>query len=187
MSDRLSPGSRTGSCSSLTLLMLLAVPMLDPPSATAQAPDPVNLAGDWAWTEEVLVVLPAEIALFFFQVPVPEGPVMHLRCASWGTMTLTQAGNVVAGGASQQSTCTTRGGQAAVPPFPPGFGVTGTLKGHALHFDLDVGEGFACPYQGSLSVVAGQAVALNATGVCGPEAPFQPNVGRTLSFDAVRI
>ena len=147
----------------------------------------VDLSGPWLWEEDILVVLPGEVVMDVFGVAESEGPVMILRCQTWGDMTLTQSGNSFDGLATQSSSCTTRGGQPAMhPPFPPGFGVSGSIYGRFVSFSADVGDGIDCSYHGIVRVRFGQTEAVNATGGCDVPAPFEPNVSRSISFDMYR-
>jgi len=146
-----------------------------------------NVEGAWRWEERTFIVLPGEIAMPFFGVANSEGPVMILFCVSQGDMTLTQNGNDFSGFATQSSWCRTLGGQsAATPPFPPGFGVSGTIQGHRVSFSADVGGGIDCAYNGVVQAWLGDAFAVNASGGCDVPAPFKPNVSKSLSFDMYR-
>jgi hypothetical protein len=112
---------------------------------------------------------------------------MTLRCVSSGDATLTQTGNDFSGFATQSSSCETSGGQlAATPPFPPGFGISGTINGRHVAFSADVGNGIECSYRGAVRTWLGEAVAIDATGDCDVPAPFKPNASKSLSFDMYR-
>jgi hypothetical protein len=162
------------------LLALAAGAFLNQP---ANGKEPVDLEGTWQWNEEVVIVAPGEAAALFGVAP--EGPVLRLLCTSMGTMIIAQTDDAFSGVTDQSATCTTQGGQPAVAPFPPGFTVTGTVRGHSVHMVLNVG--FLCAYRGSIRVVQGEAVAFHVTGQCAPPVDVQPNVGKTISFDATRL
>lgn len=156
-------------------------------ASEASAATIADVDGAWLWSETTVIKLPGDLAAALFGLAQPELPVTQLTCSSGGELTLTQAGTEFTGAATQTSTCITRGGQtAATPPFPPAYTLTGELAGRAIHFELDVGPGFHCPYSGSLSVRDGEAVSLRATGRCVVPAPVHPNVSKSLSFTAAR-
>jgi hypothetical protein len=148
----------------------------------------LDVEGDWQWQERILVVLPGEVAMAFFGVAESEGPIMILRCNTWGDMSLTQTGSDFEGFANQSSSCTTLGGQvAATPPFPPGFGVSGSLNGHFVSFSADVGGGIDCSYRGFVHGWLGEAFAIFASGGCDVPAPFEPNISKSISFNMQRL
>jgi hypothetical protein len=159
-----------------------------PRQALAKGAPVADLSGSWSWQEEVLIKLPSELAMAIFGISESEGPVMNLTCHSWGALTLVQNGATFTGTATQTSSCETQGGQTAnTPPFPPGFSLEGHITGRAVRFNADVGEGFYCPYTGTLTVDGGRATHLNATGRCDVPAPVHPNATKSLSFDATRL
>jgi hypothetical protein len=100
---------------------------------------------------------------------------------------MAQSGGDFSGFATQSSWCKTRGGQsAATPPFPPSFGVSGTIHGHVVSFSTDVGGGIDCSYRGVVRERSGEAVAVTASGGCDVPAPFEPTVSKSVSFDMYR-
>jgi hypothetical protein len=154
------------------------------------APGPIapDVGGVWDWHERSVVLAPTEFIVAFFGPLEPEGPVMRLSCDAWGTMTLQQNGSSFSGSTGQDGTCTTQGGQVTpVTPFPPSFTVSGSIDGHAVKFDADVGQGIVCSYQGSLSVSNGVATRFDTSGGCDVPFPFHPNMNKSLSFDMTRV
>jgi hypothetical protein len=147
-----------------------------------------GVSGTWDWEEVNQIVLPAEFG-FLFGIS-PDGPVLRVTCHSSGELAITQVGDSFNGTASQQSTCETNDGQPTpTNPFPQGpgaFEIEGHITGRAVHFEALVGEGFFCPYNGSLRVNGGMATELHATGRCDVPIDAQPNVTKIISFDAVR-
>jgi hypothetical protein len=181
------PGLKVRSKMTATVaaVAVVTLTMLDG-GAAAQGQPPADLAGQWSWEESVLVVGPGDILPGAFGVD-PEGPVMHLRCLTWGGLTIQQAGSSFSGSADQQWSCVTAGGQIATQaPFPPTFDIAGSTTGRGVHFVADVGQGFTCSYSGSLGVAAGIATAINTTGDCDVPLPFHPNTDKSVFFNAVR-
>ena len=154
--------------------------------AMAQGQAAADLAGQWSWAESVIIVGPGPIVAGIFTVQV-EGPVMHVRCQTGGSLAIQQSGSSFTGSADQQWSCVTAGGQNALSaPFPPTFDVAGSIHGRSVHFAADVGQGFTCSYAGSLGVTSGVADSINATGGCDVPLPFHPNMDKSVSFDATR-
>ena len=174
---------------SLTLTVACALFMLNTglrPSVISAQGSVADVSGTWTWNEYVIFTGPGPAITAFFQVQL-EGPVMHVRCDTWGGLTIQQNGPSFTGFADQQWACVTQGGQTAQSaPFPPGFSVSGEITGRGVHFVADVGQGFSCSYDGSLRVAGGVATSLNATGGCDVPMPFHPNMDRSISFDATR-
>jgi hypothetical protein len=167
-------------------ILLLAVCVVSVRATPAGQKTP-NVSGNWSWNGKTIILGPDELIMAFFGIPESEGPVMRLICDTWGTMTLTQSGTSFSGVADQDGSCTTAGEQSAsTTPFPPFFSIDGSVTGHAVHFDGDVGEGIVCPYQGSLDVQDGLATQLNATGRCVVPFPAHPLLDKELEFNATR-
>lgn len=163
------------------------------PSPSALSPSPAkvipDLSGDWNWTESQQIVVTAELEGLWGLTDYPDDPI-RITCTSGGRLELVQTGATFTGSGSQQSTCETPDG-ASTPtvPFPQGenaLGIEGYITGRAVHFEALVGEGFYCPYKGSLKVGGGVATEMRASGRC--ETPFdaQPLTGSAISFNAVR-
>jgi hypothetical protein len=149
--------------------------LLAPLTGAGTPPDPPDVSGQWNWEEEVSITIPADFAVLF-GVLDPKGPIVHIRCQSWGTMDLVQSGASFGGSATQSATCATSDGQdAPTPPFPPGWSVDGTIVGGSIHFLLDVGGGIVCTYRGSISESGEIATRIRAQGDCDVPAPFRPN------------
>jgi hypothetical protein len=146
-------------------------------SGAALAAGAVDVSGSWNWREEVVSVMPREIALLIGLEP--EGRVTHVTCTDFGTMTLVQTGSTVTGTATQTSVCRTRGGQQ-FSPFPPELAITdGRLAGRSLHFDFS-----GCAYHAVATLAGGVAVRLEGTGICPVE--LHPALLKTVTWEAVR-
>jgi len=171
----------------LTMTLALVLVAIGPTTPVASAERTVpDVNGAWAWNELVIITAPGDVVAALFGVEV-EGPVMHVQCRTWGGLTIQQNGSSFTGSADQQWSCDTQGGQSAqTAPFPPGFDVSGSIRGHAIDFSADVGQGFSCSYNGALQVNDDVATSLKATGGCDIPAPFHPNMDKSVSFDAVR-
>lgn len=157
---------------------------IGPEAATAASPVGAALAVDgvWNWSETtVLKLRPPALPLFGIQA---EGPITTVQCHSSGQLTLLQAGSQISGSATQSSSCTTAGGVAFIPPaFPPGWNMTGELRGRSLSFTVDTGV-FPCHYRGSIRVQGGAPTELQATGSC--EVPGVLGNDKILGFSAAR-
>jgi hypothetical protein len=179
-SRRFRPDSATAAAAVLLTTTWLAGVTL------AQGPPAPDVSGQWSWTESIILTVPGDVAAGQFGVQV-EGPVMHFRCQTWGDLTIQQNGTSFSGSATQQWSCVSSGGQSATSaPFPPGFGITGSIAGRGVGFVADVGQGFTCSYSGSLGVTGSVATSINATGGCDVPLPFHPNMDKSVSFDATR-
>jgi hypothetical protein len=139
---------------------------------------PVDVSGSWSWQEELVSVMPQEIAILIGLQP--EGTVTHVTCTDYGTITLVQSGSTFAGTATQTSVCQTRGGQQ-FSPFPPEVDITnGRINGQSLHFDFG-----GCPYDAVATPAGGEALRLEGTGMCPVD--LRPALLKTVTFEAVRI
>jgi hypothetical protein len=143
-------------------------------------PTAVDLSGQWAWSETVVTLIPPFIAgLIGIE---PEGPVTHATCYDAGVLTLVQTGDTFVGTATQTTTCTTRGGQQYVPPFPALLDLLdGQIHGRSFSFDFSEG----CPYQGTASLVGDIVVRIGGTGKC--EVFLHPALLKTVTWQATRL
>ena len=165
--------------------LLVAITSLHPVVASTHRTVP-DVSGSWSWNELVVLTAPGAAVAAFFGVVI-EGPVMHVRCETWGELAIQQTGASFSGLTDQQWACVTAGGQAALTaPFPPAFAISGSISGHAVEFIADVGQGVSCSYRGSLSVAGGVATSINTTGGCDVPAPFHPNMDKSIYFNATR-
>jgi hypothetical protein len=145
---------------------------------TSVASGTVDVSGAWQWREEVVSLMPREIALLIGLTP--EGTVTHVTCTDQGTMTLVQTGSTFTGAVTQTSLCRTRGGQE-FSAFPPELAVTdGRVEGRSLRFSFG-----GCPYH-AVATLAGDGVAvqLKGTGVCPVE--LRPALLKTVTWEAAR-
>jgi hypothetical protein len=143
----------------------------------AVAAGAIDVSGSWSWREEVVSVMPREIALILGLTP--EGTVTHVTCTDFGAMTLVQTGSTFGGTATQTSICRTRGGQQ-FSPFPPELAITdGRIAGRSLHFDFG-----GCAYHAVATPAGGAAVRLEGTGICPVD--LHPALLKTVTWDAVR-
>lgn len=128
-------------------------------------PAPVDISGQWNWSERGRLILTVEATPLFGVVP--EGPRTILVCESGGTLTIDQSGDTFTGSATQTSSCETNGGQVVVPPaFPPALDIVdGTIRGARISFTFGAGP-IPCPYTAVVSSGGGVATALNGTGRC---------------------
>ena len=169
-------------------MMLLSISSAAELPAATVGPATPNISGDWSWDDHLILVAPDYAVMAFFGVTESEGPVMHVTCHTWGTMHLNQNGASFSGNSDQDGACTTQGGQSATTtPFPPSFDIDGSISGHSVHMNQDVGDGIICSYRGSLTVANGVATKLNATGGCDVPLPFHPSMNRDVIFDATRL
>jgi hypothetical protein len=137
----------------------------------------IDVGGAWSWHEEVVSIMPREIALLIGLEP--EGNVTHVTCTDFGAMTLAQTGATFTGTATQTSLCRTRGGQQ-FSPFPPELAITdGRIAGRSLHFDFG-----GCAYHAVAAPAGGVAVRLEGTGICPVD--LHPALLKTVTWDAVR-
>jgi len=147
------------------------------PAAAVSAPD---ITGVWHYAEHTRLLLAGEVA-FAFGLAY-EGPVLQMDCASpEGVLTVVQTGSAFTGTLVHPvSTCVTKGGQAAPPPWqiPYAADVSGRVTGHAMHFEQVDQPPFPpvpCTKNGTIEVREGAAVELETTGRCDlSEAPFRP-------------
>jgi hypothetical protein len=143
----------------------------------AVAAGAIDVSGSWSWHEDVVSVMPREIALVLGLTP--EGTVTHVTCTDFGTMTVTQTGSTFTGTATQTSVCRTRGGQQ-FSPFPPDLTVTdGRVVGRSLQFSFG-----GCPYHAVATLAGGGAVLLEGTGACAVD--LHPALLKTVTWEAVR-
>lgn len=146
-----------------------------------------DLEGQWLWEEAVELTGPSDLVMALFGLAEAEGPVMHISCLTGGSLEFAQSGASFTGEATQSAECETRHGQiASQHPFPPTFDIAGEIVGRAVQFEALVGEGFHCPYRGSLTLAGGTAISLNATGRCDTPLPVNPNVTKSIYFRASR-
>jgi hypothetical protein len=111
----------------------------------------------------------------------PEGSVTHAICHDSGTLSLVQTGSTFQGTATQVSSCTTKGGQQIVSPFPPTLEIfNGRIRGKSIHFELGAG----CSFHGTVSINGSVAVRMDATGKCEPM--VHPAVIKIVSWQATR-
>lgn len=151
------------------------------------APVP-DVEGNWLWEESVELTGPSDLVMFLFGIAEAEGPVMRVSCLTGGALQLSQNGAEFTGQATQSAECETKGGQtASQTPFPPAFEIEGDVKGHSIQFEALVGEGFHCPYRGSLTIDGGTATAFNTTGRCDTPLEVNPNVTKSIYFRATRL
>lgn len=135
--------------------------------AEAAAQAPIDVGGDWAWTREEILTVPADFA-FIFGI-APEGPVTHFTCDLEGVITLVQDGSTLSGVEVETgSQCETRGGQVFVQP---GLGVQipipeGRIVGR--HVELVIGDPvLPCPIRAVITESAGgTALSMRGTGRC---------------------
>lgn len=157
----------------------------DPEPQFAAAGAPVDLSGDWSWTETTVIKAREFIVPILFGI-APEGPITHVTCATTGTMQLTQVGTTFTGSAQQSASCVTRGGQAVPAPFPPFLQVVdGRIIGGSFRFTFDAG--IPCPYQGAIVARHGEALRLQGSGDC--QIPNERAIGHEFvrQFVATRI
>ena len=158
----------------------------------------IDISGEWVWSQELVLILPAWAAEQFFGIQ-PEGATTHSRCTGSGTMMLVQTGDSFSG--SSQSTagqCVTRGGQvfAGVGAGIPQPIVDGKIQGRSLAFHrLGAGGSVDCLYHAVISLTGSLATELAGGGPCvvpgHPKStvPLDPPPGGTqtvLSWTAVR-
>ena len=159
----------------------------DGPAASAGASSPVDVGGTWVHTETVWLTF-AGLAAPAFGV-APEGPVLHVTCEVVGTLTLDQDGSTFTGTLTfddARTACRTKGGQTASAPWanPYTAAISGSVTGHALHFDQVEPDGIVCPKNGSATVVDGIATRLDIRGRCDLSAfPFRPASARNASTE----
>jgi hypothetical protein len=149
-------------------------------AAAAPAGAVPDIGGVWDYSEQTRLVLAGEVALAFGLAY--EGPVLQMDCESpAGVLTLVQNGSTFTGTLVHPvSTCVTRGGQAAPPPWQLPYEATlsGRVTGRALHIEQIDAPPFPpvpCAKNGTIEVTGGVAVTLHTTGRCDlSDAPFQP-------------
>lgn len=156
------------------------------PASFKNIPD---VSGTWTWTESQQLVVSAEIGFLWGLDDYPEDPI-HLDCTSGGELELEQNGATITGVGSQESSCHTPNGVSTpTVPFPQGddaLGIEGHITGRAIHFEALVGDGFYCPYKGSLRVSGGVPTEIRASGRCEIPIEVRPLNGSGISFKAVR-
>ena len=170
------------------------------PSSLAAADSVPDLSGAWTWTAAGRLTVPEAVVGRLFGIPA-EGPVTHLRCASTGTLELSQTGSAFAGlGSRTAVTCETGGGHVFEPPssaFPELLPVAeGSVRGRAVQFLFGSVGGLGCPHHGAIvDLEEGVATTFRASGRCiipgHPQspAPAEPPPGGTshdTSFVATR-
>lgn len=117
----------------------------------------IDISGVWNQEEKVYLTFPGEVAGPLFQVD-PEGPVLHVNCIVFGTFAIDQAGaDFTYESITTAGSCTTRGGQVATPPFPPGPNTgSGTINGRSFQLVADPdGAGVHCTKNGTVKTVSG--------------------------------
>ena len=148
-----------------------------------------DVSGTWTWTESQQLVVSAEIGILWGLDDYPDDPI-HLDCTSGGELELEQDGATITGMGSQESSCHTPDGvPTPTVPFPQGdaaLGLEGHITGRAVHFEALVGDGFYCPYNGSLRVSGSVATKIRASGRCETPIEVRPLNGSGISFEAVR-
>jgi len=156
------------------------------PASLKTIPD---VSGTWTWTESQQLVVSAEIGFLWGLDEYPGDPI-HLDCTSGGELELEQVGATITGVGSQESSCHTPDGvPTPTVPFPQGdeaLGIEGHIAGRAVHFEALVGDGFYCPYRGSLRVSGGVATKIRASGRCEIPIEVRPLNDAGISFEAVR-
>ena len=161
-----------------------AAPVVERAAAPAAAAVGANLdlSGAWDWSERTVIHLrPAAVPLFGID---QEGPITTLHCESWGELTIVDGGDTFAGSATQDSWCTTPGGQSFDPaPFPPSLSLVGEVRGRSLGFTAETGV-FPCHYRGAVGMVDGSVGTMTATGHC--EVPRELGQDRILGWTATR-
>lgn len=141
------------------------VELVAPTDRSARAP--IDVSGDWNWTREEILSVPADWAFIFGLQP--EGPITHFRCELEGVISLDQNGNTLSGvEVETDSRCETRGGQVVVQP---GLGVQipiseGRVVGRNVH--LLIGDAILpCPVRAIVEEIdGGSAVSMRGTGRC---------------------
>jgi hypothetical protein len=141
------------------------------PAASSQSAS-VSVDGVWNYQEDTVLLFPGDLAPAFGLAP--EGPVLQIHCSSPnGMLTLNQTGSTITGTLEHPtSSCRTKGGQAAPPPWglPYRATLTGRITGRGLHLDqLDdpaAPGAVACPKNGTVQVAGGTAVGLKTVGRC---------------------
>lgn len=148
-----------------------------------------DVSGTWTWTESQQLVVSAELGILWGLLDYPDDPI-RLDCTSGGELELEQDGATITGVGSQESSCyTPDGAPTPTVPFPQGdeaLGIEGHITGRAVHFEALVGDGFYCPYNGSLRVSGGVATKIRASGRCETPIEVRPLNGSGISFEAVR-
>jgi hypothetical protein len=132
----------------------------------------VGVDGVWNYREDTVLLFPGELAPAFGLAP--EGPLLRLYCSSPdGVLTLSQTGSTVTGTLEHPtSSCRTKGGQAAPPPWglPYRASLTGRITGRALHLEQRdepaVPGAVVCRKLGTIQVAGGTAVRLRTVGRC---------------------
>jgi hypothetical protein len=162
------------------------------------APAVPDISGTWNWRRDVQLTAPTWAAELIFGIQ-PEGPITHMRCESFGTMELNQAGATFSGTAVRETiTCETKGGQVFAPAHPAITIADGTVSGQSIHYTL-VEHSMVmipCPNRGVISQLHGTtATRMGGTGRClvpgHPQSPVPldpPPAGtsKTLSWEAWR-
>jgi hypothetical protein len=171
---------------------------LTPEASSATAPAVPHISGTWNWRRDVQLTAPAWVAELIFGIQ-PEGPITHMRCESFGTMELNQAGATFSGTAERTTiTCETKGGQVFAPSHPIITIADGTIRGQSIHYMLleDSMLILPCPNHGVISQLQGTTASrIKGTGRCiipgHPQSPVPldpPPAGtsKTLSWEAWR-
>jgi hypothetical protein len=129
-----------------------------------------DVAGDWQWSQELVLILPAWAAQGIFGIQ-PEGPTTYSRCSATGAMTLSQTGSTFTGTSQATSgQCVTKGGQIflGVAPAQPQPIVGGMIRGRSLQMHrIGAGGSVDCTSHGVITEVQdGEATALKGGGPC---------------------
>lgn len=156
---------------------------------------PADISGVWSLSRVLQVTAPDWVAQLVFGIE-PEGPVTLFRCASSGSLTLSQADGGFTGTAEWTANlCETNGGQVFSAGSPP-IAIDGHISGRSLHFDWTEAGMLSCPHRAvSTQIVDGTAVHLSGTGRCiVPGHPLSPvpldpppaGTSKVLVWEAVR-